>query len=275
MNRPNSVLIVARFPSTRVCRPVRSSAAGAARVGGGRAGPSLSPSPGGEARAGSGDHVQRDHVVGGPAVPQRPRAAGVVADRAADGGPGVGRRVRAEAQAVRCGRGADVVEHGPRLDQRGLLLGVDVEHVVEVPRQVKHEPRRQGVARDRGTAAAADDRRVQLAADGQGGDDLVGAARERDDLGDDPVVGGVGRVLRPPPGRSLNLGQPGRAEPGGQLLGVDGLPWCDCRPRGHHSRKPSTAVGRQAAASGWSRPAGDLRAARFLLLSRPGRDNRP
>ena len=217
----------------------RQELGGRARPGPRRRARPPAAAPGGEAVPVPVSTSSAMHVVGGPAVPQRPRAAGVVADRAADGGPGVRGGVGPEAEPVRRGGGGDVVEHGPRLDQRRLLLRVDRDHPVEVLRQVEHEAGGERVAGDRGAAAAGDDRRVQLAADGQGGDDLVGAARERDDLGDDPVVGGVGRVLRPPPGRGLDLGQPGRAQPGGQLLGVDGLPWRDGRPRGHHSRKPS------------------------------------
>ena len=190
----------------------------------------------------------------------------------------MGGGIGAEAEPVRRGGGGDGVEHGARLDQRRLLLGVDVQHVVEVPREVEHEAGRERVACDRGAAAAGDDRRVQLAADGEGGDDLVGAARERDHLGDDPVVGGVGRVLCPPPGRGLDLGQPGRAERGRQLPLVDSLPWRDSRRRGHHSRKPSTAARRAGglsgrARAGWRGSRAGLRAvsglfaARFLLLS--------
>jgi hypothetical protein len=80
-----------------------------------------------------GQHVQAHHVVGGAAVPQRPRAAGVVPDRTADAGPRVGGRIGAEPQPVP-GRGrGDVVQDRAGLDDRGPRLRIDREHPVQVP----------------------------------------------------------------------------------------------------------------------------------------------
>ncbi len=63
--------------------------------------------------AGSGHHLQRDHVVGGLAVAQGARAAGVVADHAADRAAVVGRRVGPEPQPVR-GGGRPAAPPAPR-----------------------------------------------------------------------------------------------------------------------------------------------------------------
>ena len=108
MNRPNSVLTVARLPPTRARRPGEQPASGPRAPGAPGAGPAAHA----QARAVNRaplpvTHVERDHVVGGAPVAQRPRAAGVVADRAADGGARVRGRVGAEPQAVRRGGRGD------------------------------------------------------------------------------------------------------------------------------------------------------------------------
>ena len=124
MNRPNSVLIVARCAADQGAQAGEELAAWPGRAAGSAAaGPR--PRPAVKRSAGSGEHVQRDHVVGGPPVAQRPRAAGVVADRAADGGAGVRGGVGPEAQPVRGGGGGDVIEHGPGFHHRRPLLRVD------------------------------------------------------------------------------------------------------------------------------------------------------
>ena len=168
----------------------------------------------GEPRAAAGDDVQRDHVVRGTSVAQRPRAAGVVADRAADGRARVRGRVGAEAEAVRRGRRGDRVQNGPGFHHRDLFLGVDAHHPVEVPRQVEHDAGAQRVARDRGATAAGHDGHAEFSADRKRGHDLVGVPGECHDRGDDPVVGRVRGVFRPPPGRRVDLGEPGRAQGG-------------------------------------------------------------
>jgi hypothetical protein len=53
-----------------------------------------------ECLCGSGDGIEPDHVVGGAAVAQGPRATGVVADHAAEGATVVGRGVGPEPEAV-------------------------------------------------------------------------------------------------------------------------------------------------------------------------------
>ncbi len=166
---------------------------------------------------GGGQQVQADYVVGGAAVAQRPRAAGVVADRAADAGPGVRGGVGAEPQPVLRGGRGDVIQDRARFGGRGASLGVDGQHPVEVAGEVQHDAGADRVARDGGAAAPAGDRHLVLSRHGQRGGGLLGMPGEGHHGGHDPVVGGVGGVLRPPPRRVVGTGQTGGAQRGGQL----------------------------------------------------------
>ena len=183
------------------------------RDGGGaaRAGP--------QALAGATDHLQLQDVVGGAAVGQGPRPAGVVADHPAQGAAAVGRRVGAEAQPVGPGRRLEVVEHHARLDRGRGPLRVQRQHPPEVPAQVHDHAGTDGVAGDRGAGAPGRHRDAQLEAGGHDGLDLVGVAREGDQLGRHPVQRGVGRVLGPPPRGRVDLGHPGPPQGRGQLRG--------------------------------------------------------
>ena len=102
-------------------------------------------------------HLQRAHVVGGGAPRHRMRAARVVGDHPAQRGAAGRGRVGAERQLVWFGRGQQMGEHHPGLDERGAGGGVDVEDVVDVARRVDHHAADR-VARHRGTAAAHHDR---------------------------------------------------------------------------------------------------------------------
>ncbi len=183
------------------------------RDGGGaaRAGP--------QALAGATDHLQLQDVVGGAAVGQGPRPAGVVADHPAEGAAAVGRRVGPEAQPVGPGRRLEVVEHHARLDRGRGRLRVQRQHPPEVPAQVHDHAGTDGVAGDRGAGAPGRQRDAQLEAGGDDGLDLVGVAREGDQLGRHPVQRGVGRVLGPPPRGRVDLGHPGPPQGRGQLGG--------------------------------------------------------
>ena len=132
---------------------------GTDRPGGGQAvtaqAPRREPLPRG------GQQVQAHHVVGRAAVPQGPRAAGVVANRAADARPRVRGRVRAEPQPVPSRGRGDVVQDRAGLDDRGARLGVHREHPVQVPGEVEHDAGADRVARGRGAAAAAGDRHAE------------------------------------------------------------------------------------------------------------------
>ena len=164
-----------------------------------------------------GQQVQAHHVVGRAAVPQGPRAAGVVANRAADARPRVRGRVRAEPQPVPSRGRRDVVQDRAGLDDRGARLGVYREHPVQVPGEVEHDAGADRVARGRGAAAPAGDRHSGPPGDVQRGGRLLDVPREDHHARHDPVVRRVGGVLGPPPGRVVNLAQPGRVQCGGQV----------------------------------------------------------
>ena len=195
---------------------------------GGQVGPDhlLQPRDGGDAAragpqalAGATDHLQLQDVVGGAAVGQGPRPAGVVADHPAQGAAAVGRGVGAEAQPVGPGRRLEVVEHHARLDGGRGPLRVQRQHPPEVPAQVHDHAGTDGVAGDRGAGTPGRHRDAELEAGGHDGLDLVGVAREGDQLGRHPVQRGVGRVLGPPPRGRVDLGHPGPPQGRGQLRG--------------------------------------------------------
>ncbi len=156
--------------------------------------------------AGAGQQVETDDVVGGPAVAEGARAAGVVADHAADGAAGVRGRVGPEAQSVVVGPGLEPGVDDPGLHRRGARLGVQGEDPRQVPCGVQDDPRTDGVAGDRGAGAAHGQRHAQLARDVQGGVDLVRVPRARHDLGDDAVQRGVGGVERAGQRRVVDVG---------------------------------------------------------------------
>ncbi len=84
--------------------------------------------------------IEPDDVVGRAPVRQRARAAGVVADHPADRAPGVGRRVRAEAQPLRRGRALQHGVHRARIDACRTRFGVDLVHAVEVAEKSSTTP---------------------------------------------------------------------------------------------------------------------------------------
>ena len=122
-------------------------------------------------------------------------AARVVAEHAAERAVGVRGRVRPEGQPVLLARGvAEVVEDAARLHARDAALGVDLEDVVEVLREVDQHRRVAALAGEARAPAAQDDRRPVLAADAVDLDELVHVARDDDADRRHPVVRGVGRV---------------------------------------------------------------------------------
>jgi hypothetical protein len=151
------------------------------------------------------------------------------------GAAAVGRGVGAEAQPVRPGRGLEVVEHHPRLDRGPGRLRVQRQHPPEVPAQVHDHARTDGVAGDRGAGAPGRHRDAYL----QAGDDdrglgLLEVTREDDQLGRYPVQRGVGRVLGPPPGGRVDLGDPAHRRAWVSSAARGG--WCASGSRG---RAPS------------------------------------
>ena len=165
----------------------------------------------------AGQHVQAHHVVGRTAVPQGPRAAGVVADRAADGGPRVGGRIGAEPQPVGGRGGGDVIQGRARFGDRGAGLRVHRQHAVQVPGKVQHDTGADRVARGGRAAAPAGERHAELRRDLQSGGRLVGVPGKGDHARQHAVVGRVGGILRPAAGRVVHRGQARGPQRGGQL----------------------------------------------------------
>ena len=130
----------------------------------------------GEEVAVAGDDVEGDHVVGHPAVSQRPGAAGIVADHAAHGAAVRGGRVRAEAQADRAGGDLQLVLDHAGVDHGRARPGVDRVDPVEVPGGVDHQARADGVTRARGAGSAGCDGGARLQRGPHEGDEFVGGA---------------------------------------------------------------------------------------------------
>ena len=156
--------------------------------------------------AGAEGDVEAHHVVGGAAVAERARAAGVVADHPADGAARVRRGVGPEAQPLGQGGALQGGVHGARLDHGRAGLGVDGQHPVEVAGGVDHDAGPDGVAGDRGAGAAHRQRHPGGPRGVEGGEQLVAVPRSYDDAGRHPVERGVGGVERPRQRRVVDVG---------------------------------------------------------------------
>ena len=218
--------------------------------------------------------VQRDHVVDRPAVAERPRAAGVVADHPADRAAGVRRRVRPEAQAVRRRRALQVGVHDAGLDDRGTRLGVDRDDPVEVLDRVDDDAGADGVAGDRGAGAAHGDRYAGGLRDVEDRVQLVGGARPDDHLRDHAVERGVGGVERPGQGRVVDVGDAPAPQLRNEICGAGGhLTSVPSRRRTPAPGPPPWApwVRSRAAAAAGSRRRRGRRRRRRRSRPRPGR----
>src|SRR6476620_11254414 len=176
----------------------------------------------GEADAGRGQDVEVDDVVGGAAVAQGPRATGIVAEAAADGGSGVGRRVWAESKPVLGPCRRDRVEDRARLHAGRAGIRIDSKNPVEMAGKVDHDTGADRVARYRRSGAATRNSNTETAADREDRLDLVAMAREDDRAGDDPVVGGVGGVFRPTAGGYVDVASACPSQLRRELRGRDG-----------------------------------------------------
>jgi hypothetical protein len=85
------------------------------------------------------------------------------------------------------GRGLEGVKDHAGLHRCRRRLGVDRDNAMQVPGQVHHHARADRVARDRGACAPGRERHPEVEAGLDDADDLVGVAREHDDLGRHPV----------------------------------------------------------------------------------------
>ena len=173
---------------------------------------------------GAGHGVEGEHIVAGAPVAEGTRAAGVVADHAADGAPVGAGRVGSEPQPVPGGGPLQVGVHDPGLHGGGAGLRVEVDDPVEVTGQVEHHARSDGVPGDGGAPAADGQRHAEVAAHLQGGDHLLGVPGEGHRGGHDPVQGGVGGVQRPVQGPGVGTGHTGTVQVGGDLRGGRPVP---------------------------------------------------
>ena len=119
------------------------------------------------------------------------------------------RRIGAEAQPERRALALEFVQDDPGLDGRRGGIGVDPHHLIEVAFEINHDPRADRVTGDRRTPAAWGERNSSRAGDLDRGRDLVGVAGEYDDLGYDPVVGGVAGVFGAASGGVVHRPDPG------------------------------------------------------------------
>ena len=113
-----------------------------------------------------GQHsIDRQHVLARIAVAQRARAAGIVADHAADGGARRRRDIHREPQTGRFQLAVKLVEHDARLDRAAPAGGIDVDDAVEMRRAVDDERLVDGLAGLRRAATARRHRHTFRAAD--------------------------------------------------------------------------------------------------------------
>ena len=163
-----------------------------------------------------GHHAQSLDVVDGLAVVQRVGAAGIVADHAAEGAPGVRGGVGTKGESDRARGGVEVVEHHTGLDPRAPLRGVDLEDRVHVPTGVEHDRDVAGLTGQTGPRTATQDRGVVAARDLEGRDDVGLVARVHHAEWHLAVVGGVGRVERSRRGVEEHFAAHGGREFGGE-----------------------------------------------------------
>jgi hypothetical protein len=150
---------------------------------------------GAQPAAGPVEDVELDHVGGGRAVGHGVGPAGVVPDHAAEGAAGVGRRVRAETQAVGSGRRLQIVEDHAGLDRGRRGRRIEGGDASEMAAQIGDDAGTDGVAGDRRAPAADGQRRPEVTADRRDGQELVDMPGKGHDLWHHPVVGGVRAVL--------------------------------------------------------------------------------
>ena len=154
-----------------------------------------------------------EHVLAGVAVAQRARAAGIVADHAADGGARGGRDVDREPEAVRLEPAVELVEHDAGLDHAALAGDVELDQVVEIARAVDHQRGVDGLAGLRGAGAARQYADALLARERERVLGFFHRARRHHAERHDLVVRGVGGVAPAREGVELHLAQKLRLEP--------------------------------------------------------------
>ncbi len=174
----------------------------------------------GEAGAVVEEEVEREDVVDGFAAHEGVDAAGVVADHAADGASRVGGGVGSEGEVEFFCCVADAVEDYAGLNVDGAMGDVDFAHFVHVFGEVEDDGEVAALSGERSAGSAGEDGRVEFAAEGEGGDDVVFVAGDDDADGDVAVVGGVGGVEGAGGGVEADFAADFGAELRGELVGV-------------------------------------------------------
>ena len=168
-----------------------------------------------------GQDFERLDVVVRFAGHDRVHAAGVVADHASEGAAAMGGGVGREGQVMLLGGGADVVEDYSRLHAGNPALGIDLEDIRHVLREIEDDRHVAALAGQGSSAAASEERSVMVAAEGDGGEHVFFVARNDYADRDLAIVGAVGRVERASAGVEADLSSEMAVEGGFEGRGVD------------------------------------------------------
>ncbi len=143
-----------------------------------------------------GDYIQGFDVVVCLAGHDGVDAAGVVADHAADGAAVMAGGIGREGQMIFFGGVSEMIEDDSGLHARDAPLGIDLEDISHVLREIENDGDVAALSGERGAAAAAKERSTEVATNGDGRENIVGIARKNNADRNLAVVGAVGRVER-------------------------------------------------------------------------------
>ena len=142
-------------------------------------------------------HAQLFDVIDGLPRQQGMRAAGVVADHAAQRAAAMRRRVGAERQLVALRSIAQRIEHHARLDARKRLVRVDLQDSIHVLGEVQNHGNVAALAGQARASPARQHRRAEFAARRNRRLHVVRVARNHQTNGNLAIVRAVGGVQRP------------------------------------------------------------------------------
>ena len=140
------------------------------------------------------DGRDREHLVRGLAVADGVRSAGVVADAPSDGGAVLGRGVDGVVEAERTRLLAEPVQDHAGLDAGGPRLGVELQNLGHVPREVEDHGVVHALAREARPGPSREHGDPALGRNAHDVADVLGGAGEHDRDGLHLVDGGVGGV---------------------------------------------------------------------------------
>src|SRR5579862_2816540 len=116
-----------------------------------------------------GQDFESFDVVVGLTTHDRVDAAGIVADHAADGAAVVAGGIGSEGEMEFFGGIAEMVEHDSGLHASDPALGINLENVPHIFREIESDRNVAALAGERSASAAAEQWRAKVAADGDGG----------------------------------------------------------------------------------------------------------